>query len=142
MPKKLLQASLVIVIVFSTLACAAKRPVLAPNAQLESVGPTAAQQDVDDCLRQAAAGGLESTSAGKVAGSTALGAVTGAAVGAASGAVFGSAGRGAAAGAAGGAAGGLLQALLHPFHRDLDQEQRRLVEQCLKEKGYEVSGWK
>lgn len=141
MTKKLLQALLVIGIIVSSLACAAKRPVLGPNARLEAVGMDAAQQDIDDCLRRATAG-PESKQAGKIAGSTAVGAATGAAVGAVAGAVVGSAARGAAMGAAGGATGGLIQGLFHAGGRGLDPEQRQLVEQCLRDKGYEVNGWK
>jgi len=141
MTKELLQALLLVGIIVLCLACAAKRPTLHPNAHLDTVGTTAAQQDIDDCLRQVIEGGRVSGQAGKLAGSTAIGAATGAAVGAASGAVFGSAGRGAAAGAAGGAAAGLIRGLFYSGDRDLDPEQRRLVEQCLREKGYEVSGW-
>ena len=141
MTKKLLQALLAFTIVVSSLACAAKRPVLAPNARLEAVGMDAAQQDIDDCLRQAASK-PESGQAGKIAGSTAVGAATGAAVGAVAGAVVGSAASGAAAGAAGGGTGGLIRGLFHSGGRDLNPEQRRLVEQCLRDKGYEVSGWK
>jgi hypothetical protein len=141
MPKTILQVLLVIGIAASSLACAAKRPVLAPNARLETVGMDAAQQDIDDCLGQATSR-PESGQAGKIAGSTAMGGATGAAVGAVAGAVVGSAARGAAAGAAGGATGGLIQGLFHSRDRDLNPEQRRLVEQCLRAKGYEVSGWK
>ena len=141
MTKKLLQALLVIGIVASSLACTAKRPVLGPNARLESVGMDAAQQDIDDCLHRATSR-PESRQAGKVASSTAVGAATGAAVGAAAGAVFGSAARGAAAGAAGGSTGGLIRGLFYSGDRDLEPEQRRLVEQCLREKGYDVTGWK
>jgi outer membrane lipoprotein SlyB len=139
--KQLLQALLVLVIVASVLACAAQRPVLYPNAHLEAVGTATAQQDIADCLRRATAG-PESNQAGKIAGSTAVGGATGAAMGAAAGAVFGSAARGAAAGAAGGATGGLIRGLFHSRDRELTPEQRRLVEQCLREKGYEISGWK
>jgi hypothetical protein len=141
MTRNLLRISLVIGIVISSLACAAKRPVLVPSPRLETVGMDAAQQDIDDCLRRATSG-LEPRPAGKVAGSTAVGAATGAAVGAVAGAVVGSAGRGAAMGAAGGGTSGLIRGLFHSGDRDLDPEQRRLVEQCLREKGYEVSGWK
>jgi outer membrane lipoprotein SlyB len=140
--KKLLWTLLAIGIVLSSLACAGKRPVLSANARLDSVGMAAAQQDIDDCLRWATEGGLKSGRAGKVAGSTAVGAATGAAVGAAAGAVVGSAGRGAAMGAAGGGTGGLIRGLFHSRTQNLDPEQRRLVEQCLREKGYEVTGWK
>ena len=34
---------------------------------------------------------------------------------------------------------GLIRGLFHPPGRDLDPEQRRLVEQCLRDKGYDVS---
>jgi outer membrane lipoprotein SlyB len=142
MPKTILQVLLVIGIVASSLACAAKRPVLYPNARLDSVGMDAAQRDIDDCLRRTTDEGLESSQAGKIASSTAVGAATGAAVGAVAGAVVGSAGRGAAMGAAGGGTGGFIQGLFHSRGRDLNPEQRRLVEQCLRDKGYEVSGWK
>lgn len=141
MTKTVLQVLLVVGIVVSSLACAAKRPVLSPNAQLEAVGMDAAQQDIDACLRQATSGS-ESGQAGKIAGSTAMGGATGAAVGAVAGAVVGGAARGAAAGAAGGATGGLIQGLFHSRGRDLSPEQRERVEQCLRDKGYEVSGWK
>jgi outer membrane lipoprotein SlyB len=139
MIKNLLWVLLLGAIVASSLACAAKRPALSPNAQLEAVGPTAAQQDIDDCLRKAADAGYISHPGGKAAESTAVGAAAGAAVGAAVGAVAGRAGPGAAMGAAGGGTGGLIRGLFHS--RDLDPAQRRFVEQCLKEKGYQVSGW-
>ena len=141
MTKALLRILLAGGMVVSSLACAAKHPLLYPNARLEAVGPAAAQQDIDDCLQRAAAAGYKTKNAeGKVAGSTAVGAGVGAAVGAAAGAVVGRAGPGAAMGAAGGGAGGLIRGLFGS--RDLDPGQRRLVEQCLQEKGYQVSGWK
>jgi uncharacterized protein YcfJ len=136
--KYLLQI-LLVGMVTSSLACAAKRPVLYPNAQLQTVGNTAAQQDIDDCLQKAAASGYTSHSEGKVAGSTAVGAATGAALGAAVGAVSGRTGAGAAMGAAGGGTGGLIRGIFGS--RDLDPVQRQFVDQCLKEKGYEVIGW-
>jgi outer membrane lipoprotein SlyB len=130
---------LVSAILASSLACAAKRPVLYPNAQLEAVGAAASQQDIDDCLQKAAAAGYTSNSSGQVAGPTAVGAATGAAVGAAVGAVAGRAGTGAAMGAAGGGTGGLIRGLFGS--RNLDPVQRRFVDHCLKEKGYEVINW-
>ncbi|MDP2046766.1 MAG: hypothetical protein Q8L00_11210 [Deltaproteobacteria bacterium] len=139
MIKELLRVLLVGAVVVSNLACAAKRPVLYPNAQFEAVGDAAAQQDIDDCIQKAAAAGYTSDSGGKVAGSTAVGAATGAAVGAAVGAVAGRAGTGAAMGAAGGGTGGLIQGIFGS--RNLGPVQRRFVDQCLKEKGYEVLGW-
>jgi outer membrane lipoprotein SlyB len=133
------QILLVSAILVSSLACAAKRPVLYPNAQLEAAGTDAAQQDIDDCLQKAAAAGYTSNSGGQVAGSTAVGAATGAAFGAAVGAVAGRAGTGAAMGAAGGGTSGLIRGLFGS--RNLDPVQRQFVDQCLKDKGYEVIGW-
>jgi uncharacterized protein YcfJ len=121
-------------------ACAAKRPVLYPNAHLEEVGAAAAQQDIDDCLQRAAEAGYKSRADGKIAGSTAVGAATGAAVGAAMGAVVGRAGAGAAMGGAGGGTGGLIRGLFRS--RDLDPVQQEFVNKCLKDKGYEVIGWR
>jgi outer membrane lipoprotein SlyB len=140
MIKELLQVLLVGGMMMSSLACATKRPVLYPNAHLKAVGAAAAQQDIDDCLQQAAAGGYQSNPKAEIPGSTAVGAASGAAVGAAVGAVAGRAGRGAAMGAAGGGAAGLIRGLFRS--RDLDPVQRRLVEQCLREKGYKVIGWR
>ena len=139
MIRDLLRVLLVGGVVVSSLACAAKRPVLYPNARLQEVGAAAAQQDIDDCLQKAAAAGNTSNSGGKVAGSTAVGAAAGAAVGAAVGAVAGRAGTGAAMGAAGGGTGGLIRGIFGS--RNLDPVQRRYVDQCLKDKGYEVIGW-
>jgi outer membrane lipoprotein SlyB len=139
MIRDLLRILLVGGVVASSLACAAKRPVLYPNARLQAAGAAAAQQDIDDCLQKAAAGGYAANAGGKVAGSTAGGAVAGAAVGAAMGAFAGGAGTGAAMGAAGGGTGGLIRGLCRS--RNLNPVQRQFVDQCLKEKGYEVIGW-
>lgn len=139
MIKDLLRVLLVVGVVVSSLACAAKRPVLYPNVQLEAVGAAAAQQDIDDCLQKAAAAGYESNSGGTVAGSTGVGAAAGAAVGSAVGAVAGRPGPGAAMGAAWGGTGGFIRGLFRS--RDLNPVQRRFVDECLKEKGYEVIGW-
>jgi outer membrane lipoprotein SlyB len=139
MIKELLRLFLVGGMVMSSLACAAKRPVLYPNAHLEAVGTAAAQHDINDCLQQAAARGYQSNSGAKIAGSTAVGGASGAAVGAAVGAVAGRAGRGAAMGAAGGGTAGLIRGLFRS--RDLNPVQRRFVEKCLREKGYEVIDW-
>jgi outer membrane lipoprotein SlyB len=139
MRKDLLRVMLAGAVVVASLACAAKRPVLYPNAQLEAVGTAAAQQDIDDCLQRAEAAGYTSNSGGQVAGSTAVGAATGAALGAAVGAVAGRAGTGAAMGAAGGGSSGLIQGIFGS--RNLNPVQRQFVDQCLKEKGYEVIGW-
>jgi outer membrane lipoprotein SlyB len=121
-------------------ACAKKRPVLYPNATYNSAGQAAAQADIDDCIRLAADHG-HATDAGKnVAKSTAAGAAVGAAVGGAVGLVTGHPGRGLAAGAAGGGAGGMTRGAMKSG--DPDEIERRFVEQCLRDKGYQVIGWK
>ncbi len=121
-------------------ACAKKRPVLYPNTTYKAAGETVAQSDIDDCIQMAADHG-HATDAGKnVATSTVKGAAVGAAVGGAVGAVTGRPGRGLAAGAAGGGAGGLARGAMKSG--DPDQIERRFVEQCLRDKGYQVIGWK
>ena len=120
--------------------CSQKRPVFYPNWYYQEVGKGIAQADIDDCMQLAKEHGTRSSSSGKVAKGTATGAAVGAATGAAVGAVLGNAGRGAAAGAAGGGAGGFTRGLFRS--RDPDPVFRRFVERCLREKGYEVIGWK
>jgi outer membrane lipoprotein SlyB len=139
MIKEGLRVLLVGVVAVSSLACAAQRPVLYPEGRVEAVGAEAAQRDIDDCLQKASAAGYTANPGGQVAGSIAVGAAAGAAVGAAVGAFAGGAGTGAAMGAAGGGTGGLIRGLFRS--RDLNPVQRRFVEKCLKEKGYEVIGW-
>ena len=121
-------------------ACAKKRPVLYPNTTYKAAGETVAQGDIDACIQLAADHGHATDSGKKVASSTAKGTVVGAAVGGAVGAVTGRPGRGLAAGAAGGGAGGLARGTLKSG--DPDEIERRFVEQCLRDKGYKVIGWK
>jgi uncharacterized protein YcfJ len=121
-------------------ACAKKRPVLYPNSTYQAAGASVASADIDECIQLAADHG-HATDAGKnMAASTGKGAVTGAVVGGAVGAVTGRPGRGAAAGAAGGGAGGLMRGAWKSG--DPDEIERRFVEQCLRDKGYQVIGWK
>jgi flavin-dependent dehydrogenase len=140
MHNNLFRLAISFAIVFSCLACAAKRPILAPNEYLQEMGPEAAQRDVDDCIRLAAEAGPGATRGKQVAGQTAGGAVVGAAAGAVAGAISGGPGLGAAAGAAGGAAAGLLRGLFQAS--DLDAGQQRYAEDCLRQKGYNPIGWR
>lgn len=121
-------------------ACASKRPVLYPNAKLRTVGSTTAEGDIDACIAFAEGHGVDPGQMEGVAGSTAAGGAVGGATGAASGAVLGRPGTGAAVGAAGGAAGGLVRGALKS--RDPDPVFRRFVERCLRERGYDVVGWR
>lgn len=128
--------------------CASQRPVLYPNEQLTRAGRDAAERDVDECVGAAEAYVSSGSRAGEVAGSAATGAGTsaaiGAAAGAAGGAVVGHAARGAAVGAAGGAAGGLTRGLIRGLFssRRPDPVVKNYVHRCLREKGYDVIGWK
>ena len=121
--------------------CSAKRPVLYPNDHFRDVGREAAQKDIDECFELAAQQGLTEGDGGEEAAKRATErSATGAAAGAASGAARGDPGRGAAAGAAGAGAGSFMSGL---FKSDEpDPVLRRFVERCLREKGYEVVGWK
>lgn len=121
-------------------ACAKKRPVLYPNATYQAVGATAAQRDIDECIQMAADYGHATDRGENVARSTVGGAAVGAAVGGAVGLVTGRPGRGLAAGAAGGGAGGLTRGAMKSGTPD--EIERRFVEQCLRDKGYQVVGWK
>ena len=126
-------------IIFSCLACAAKRPILAPNEHLQEMAPDAVQRDIDDCIRIATEAGPGAARGKQIAGQTAGGAAVGAAAGAVAGAISGGPGLGAAAGAAGGASAGLLRGLFKSS--DLDSGQKRFAEECLRQKGYQPIGW-
>ena len=126
-------------------ACSGARPVLYPNAQLESVGKEGAERDVEACRQSAESAGAEEGSGGKggrVATNTAVGAGAGAASGAVGGAIFGGVGRGSMIGAASGAVWGLLTGLFHAAGPSRpNQAYTNFVNRCLQEKGYEVTGW-
>jgi hypothetical protein len=120
-------------------ACAAKRPVLYPNARLQQAGEEQAREEVDECIAFAASHGHGSEPAGRAATRTTGGAAVGAATGAAAGAVLGNAARGSAVGAAAGGTRSLLRGLF--AWRDPDPIERGFVQECLSERGYRVIGW-
>jgi hypothetical protein len=128
--------------------CAAQRPVLYPNEYFKRAGRDASERQIDECLREAEDYVSSSNRAGEIAGGAAgsagTSAAVGAAAGAAGGAVFGHAGRGAAAGAAGGAAGGLTRGAIRGISGSgrPDAIVRNYVNRCLREKGFDVIGWK
>lgn len=128
-------------------ACAAQRPVLYPNDHLNRVGSSVAERDVDECMRRAE--GVSSSDGGENPGSKAAAdAVTstavGAAAGSAGGAVIGHAGQGAAIGAASAAAASTMYALLRTLFTPQQPRPgyRETVNRCLREKGYDLTGWK
>jgi len=120
--------------------CATQRPVLYPNAKYKEVGPEVAQRDVDDCIRFAEQSGISHSAGGKVARQGAEGAAVGGAAGAAVGAVRGNIGERAAAGAAGGAAGAATYGAIHSG--EPGSVYKGFVQRCLRERGYDVIGWK
>ena len=128
-------------------ACSPKRPVLYPNQRLYDTGREMADAEIDRCVQLAADYGHQANPKKDVAKNTATGAAVGGAVGGAAGAASrGSAGAAthgsgqrAAAGAAGGAVLGFFRGLFRS--RDPDPIERRFVEQCLRDEGYQPIGW-
>jgi predicted small lipoprotein YifL len=121
--------------------CGPKRPVLYPNAHLDEVGMQVAQADIDDCVMKAEAAGANATDTGAAAGNVAKSGAIGAAAGAVFGAIMGN-GVGRAAAATGGAAAA-GSAVNEGFKSgDPTTIHKNFVERCLREKGYDVIGWK
>lgn len=129
--------------------CSGARPVLYPNAHMQSVGKEAAEQDIEACKELAKSAGAEESSGGGKMGRVATGTAVGAGAGAASGAIGAvisgaSAGLGSMVGAASGAVWGLLTGLFHAVvgpSSQPNQAYTNFVNRCLQEKGYEVTGW-
>lgn len=132
---------LMLLLALSWLAgCAAKKPVLYPNAHFEQVGQQQAQADIDQCMQMAKSHGVKDTAEGKVVKDTAKSAAVGAAAGAAVSAVWGGdVGRSAAAGGAGAAAGTSVARVFDSGGPD--PVFQGFVNQCLRDKGYQVAGW-
>ena len=125
-------------------ACSSTGPVIYPNTHFLSVGKAAAEKDIEDCRKLAESAGAKEggDQLGDVASSTAMGAGMGAVSGAAGGAIYGAAGQGSLVGAASGAVVGLLRGILFSSKPSQpSQAYTNFVSRCLKEKGYEVTGW-
>jgi len=116
-----------------------KRPVLYPNAHLQSVGKPQADRDADECADLARDYGVRTNKDGDIAGRTATGAVIGGVGAGAWGLVRGDAGERAVAGAAAGAATGATRGAMEST--ELNPTFKRFVERCLHERGYDVIGW-
>lgn len=142
---KALRISSFVLAVLMLSACSSARPILYPNAHMQSVGKEVAEQDIQACKQLAESSGADERSgstAGRVATGTAVGAGVGAASGAVGGAISGAAGRGSMIGAASGAVWGLLTGLVHAAGPSQpSQAYTNFVNRCLQEKGYEVTGW-
>ncbi len=133
-----LAMALLFTTVLVTMGCAKPRPFLYPNDHLKDVGQAQADRDIAEC-RKMADEHASSHTGEQVATSTIIGAGTGAAGGAVGGAVTGKAGTGAAIGAAAGATAGLIRGMLGTTKPS--RAYMNFVDRCLKERGYETTGW-
>jgi hypothetical protein len=148
MKRMILQMAMISFLLLWGSGCTSHRPVLSSNEHLARVGPSVAEGDVDACIQRAEAvsnGRRGDTPKEDVVAGTATNSAVGAAAGGAGGAVFGRAGRGAAAGAAGGAVASITSALMQGLftsNKAPDVSRRAFVDRCLREKGYDLAGWK
>lgn len=134
-------ALLLTVLILAAAGCGPKRPVLYPNAHLDAVGMQVAQADIDDCVMKAERAGANATDSGEAVGNVARSGAIGAAAGAVFAAIMGNnVGLGAAATGGAAAAG---SAVNEGFKTgDPSAVHKNFVDRCLREKGYEVIGWK
>lgn len=130
-------------LLISLIACTGPQPILRSNKQLHMYGRQVAQQEISACQRRAEQSGLQhgTTQSSNAATGAVLGLTLGGAVGASAGAWGGLAG--VAIGAAAGSAIGFTVGILGGTFKPLEPEPpyAEAVTKCLKEKGYEVSGW-
>lgn len=116
-----------------------KRPVFYPNSYMQQVGQYQAQRDTDDCFALADSYSVNRTRDGEVVSKATSGALIGGASAGAWGIVRGDAGERALAGAlAGGTAGAVKGGVDSQRTSPIFQ---RFVEQCLRDRGYQVIGW-
>lgn len=132
---------LIVVLTLALAGCSSPKPILYPNAHYQRVGPDAAKLDIEECRDMAKTAGATPSQGktGQVATSTGAGGAVGAAAGAVGGAVLGRPGRGAAVGAASGTTAGFLRGL---FRKSPPSKTYiEFVDRCLRERGYEPTGW-
>lgn len=132
-----------IILLLTVTACAGPQPILRSNKQLHLYGKQMAQQEIDACRKKTEEAALRPgvhRSANAATGAL-LGLTLGGAVGASAGVVGGL--PGVAIGAAAGSGIGLVVGLLGGTFKPLDPDPpyADAVASCLKDKGYEVSGW-
>ncbi len=125
-----------------SVGCGARRPVLYPNAHFHAVGEARVREDVDRCIRSAEDFGTPVYGGAEVARDTAVGGAIGGASAGAWGLVRNKedAGNRALAGAAAGGAAGLVRGALRVGKPS--QTFKGFVSRCLKERGYDVVGWR
>ena len=124
-------------------ACAGPDPILRSNNRLLLYGREAAEQEIEACREKTSRAGLPhgTSRSGNAATGGTLGVIVGAAVGASTGLVGGPTGVaiGAGAGVVIGGVLGFIAGTYKPLSPD--PAFTASMERCLKEKGYEVSGW-
>jgi outer membrane lipoprotein SlyB len=121
--------------------CSSYKPILYQNEHYRQVGAEAAKADIKACMDLAEEAGA-SPNQGKAADTatnTVVGGAVGSAAGAVGGAVFGNAGTGAMVGAASGASAGFLRGLFTSSAPSGAFTQ--YVDRCLRDRGYEPTGW-
>jgi len=121
--------------------CSASKPILYPNQHYQQVGPDVVEADIEACRELAESSGASPTQGktAQVGTSTVAGGAIGAAAGAVGGAVVGNPGRGAKVGAAGGGTAGFLRGFFRKSRPGA--AYTRVVDRCLRERGYEPMGW-
>ena len=142
LPFRLAVIVLVFLLVFT--ACSSsqreRRPMFYPNQKYNRAGDQGIQSDVERCRAMADQYVDREDNREQVAKSTLKRSAVGSAVGATAGSFTGRAGRGAGIGASTGALLGLFGGLEKSNSSDGVYEQ--FVSRCLKDKGYEVLGWR
>jgi len=121
--------------------CSAHKPILYPNQHYQQVGAEAAEADIKECMVLAEEAGASPAEgkAGQVATNTVGGGALGSAGGAVGGAIRGNPGRGAMVGAASGATVGFLRGLF--TKPPPSGAYKNYVDRCLRDRGYDPTGW-
>ncbi len=128
-------------IALAAAGCGAHKPILYPNQHYQQVGVEAAEADIKDCMALAEESGASPSQgkSGQLAGSTVGGGAIGSAGGAVGGAIRGNPGHGAMVGAASGATVGFLRGL---FRKPPPSgAYKNYVDRCLRDRGYDPTGW-
>ena len=132
-----------IILLLAVPACAEPQPILRSNKQLHLYGKQMAQQEIESCRKLVEKTGLQpgTNQSANAATGAVLGLTLGGAVGASAGVVGGLPGMtiGAAAGSGLGFVVGLLGGTFKPL--EPEPPYADAVTSCLKNKGYEISGW-
>ena len=117
------------------------KPVLYPNDHFNKVGDAQAQHDIEECRVMAEKAGAETHDSGRAMRPAAEGAAVGGAVGGVGSAIRG---RNIGVGALAGAAIGGTAGVVHGAFRagDVSPVHRAFVQRCMRERGYDVIGWK